>query len=204
MEGFAWVNVYRPFDFIGSRLGGPDSNIAEFSTGQVFKNHPNCWRDPKVATLIAQGVTGAEVPATPPVENALRNWPPNLCVDSYQGSMSPLWRNRLKFFMAIFFLVLAWQLVDLTIHACSSYIGIFSISSIKTMAKTDGWLSAVFQWIVLTTMIIAGFLVLVRFLYKRVWEEWLGTYGSTLLGCIEEARKSPMTRYFRDTDAAAP
>ncbi len=51
---FQWINVYRPFDWIGSRLGGGTNYFSEHSTGQIrgpFSSHTGYWSDPKVAEI---------------------------------------------------------------------------------------------------------------------------------------------------------
>jgi hypothetical protein len=53
-SSFQWINVYRPFDWIGSGLGGGANYFSEHSTGQIrdpFSSHTAYWSDPKVAEI---------------------------------------------------------------------------------------------------------------------------------------------------------
>lgn len=55
---FKWVNIYRPFDFIGGSLSSKSSSlIRNISTGQYrdpFTSHTGYWRDEKVGRIIAR------------------------------------------------------------------------------------------------------------------------------------------------------
>jgi hypothetical protein len=54
--GFRWINCYRPFDQIGTRLGLPDCEwTSEVSTSQynrIASAHPDYWGDPIVSKCI--------------------------------------------------------------------------------------------------------------------------------------------------------
>ena len=55
-QSFRWINCYRPFDQIGTRVGLPTCLWArEVSTGQfskILKAHINYWNDPAVADAL--------------------------------------------------------------------------------------------------------------------------------------------------------
>ncbi len=195
ITGFAWVNVYRPLDFIGTRLGNSESQIEEFSTGQLLKNHPNYWRDSIVADLIAEGIQKAKHSAPNAPAPKFYNWPPDLCIDEYQGGIARLWTRRLYIFMGIFLGLITWQVMDTVRIGYPSFMRFFSPKMIVTVAKQDGWSSAIFQWLFLSALIIAGLVTLIRFLYKKVWWDWFGAYGSSVLGCVEQARRNALMRY---------
>jgi hypothetical protein len=200
---FAWINVYRPLDFIGAHLSDSESTIVEFSTNQLFKNHTNYWRDPVVAELIAKGINEAKRTVSNSTgRTMISNWPPELCTESYHGGISQLWKRRLHVFQGAFFGLITWQIIEMIKLSLKSDLmrSFFSPSFIREMAKDDGWISTIFGWVWLVGMMTGGMVFLIRFLYKKVWHEWFGAYGSTLLGCIEEARQSPLMRYTRRPD----
>ena len=53
---FRWANVYRPFDYIGGRLGlSPYGN--ERCTWQLFRTHTNYWNDHKACAAVLKCLT---------------------------------------------------------------------------------------------------------------------------------------------------
>jgi hypothetical protein len=62
-SNFAWLNAYRPLDWIGSRLGGKAEYFTEQSSGQIkdpFSSHTGYWSDSKVAEILQDEVRGTE------------------------------------------------------------------------------------------------------------------------------------------------
>lgn len=198
ISGFAWVNVYRPLDIIGARLGSTNEDIIDLSTSQLLKNHPNYWGDPKVATLISNGITVAK--RSPPIVHGgglCNNWPPQLCTESYPRMISRIWGQRLKIFKAAWFGVVTWVVVKFIARFIHGYGAMWSMTTVRQGIHDDGWMSTIVSLVLLTGMLVGGLIMLLRFLYKIVWRMWLGAYGASLLGFVEEARRSPLQRYSR-------
>jgi hypothetical protein len=192
---FGWVNIYRPLDFIGAHLSAnPESTILEFNTHEPFKNHTNYWSDPVVATLIVKGLD--QVKRSKPDSSTITvanvsNWPNELCAESYTGfGIAGLWSRRRPIFMGVFLLWIIWQIFLMI--AGRQW---FSPEIIRSQAHDDGWVSTIFLNLFVGGMCIAGLVVISRFAYKKIWREWLGAYSASLLGCIKEARESPLMLY---------
>jgi hypothetical protein len=197
---FGWVNIYRPLDFIGAHLSAnPESTILEFNTHELFKNHTNYWSDPVVATLIVKGldhVKRSEPDSSTITVANVSNWPNELCAESYAGfGIAGLWSQRCHIFMGVFLLWIVWQIFLMIAGLYKAGRQWFSTEMIRSQAHDDGWVSTVFLNLFVGGMCIAGLVVITRFAYKKIWREWLGAYSASLLGCIKEARESPLMRY---------
>jgi hypothetical protein len=196
---FGWVNIYRPLDFIGAHLSSnSESTLTEFSTHEFFKNHTNYWSDDVVAELIVEGIekTNRIPSGTLTIkESTVANWPIELCAESYPGAgLSKLWIHRYHVFMGIFLLWILWQLFLMVAGLYKAISSDFSPELVRLEAK-DGWISTILLNGFVLAMVVFGFVIISRFAYKKIWREWVGAYGATLFGCIEEARRNPMMRF---------
>jgi hypothetical protein len=60
---FRWVNVYRPLDYIGGRLGLCAGGV-DVCTWQFFRSHTGYWTDAKVCELIIASLSQSSVRAS--------------------------------------------------------------------------------------------------------------------------------------------
>jgi hypothetical protein len=192
---FAWINVYRPFDVIGAGLSKPGSKIIEVSTRQWLRNHTNYWADPVVAKLLIEGINRAQHSPAPGTQDASSNWREDLCAETYNGRLFDLWSRRMQFFNAVFLIGAIWIVIWLAKSILQDPLFWPGLSLLKIMAKDGGWPSLIAQLAFMWVMTVAGFIAVVRFIYQKVWYEWIRAYGDTLLGFINEARSNPLMRY---------
>jgi len=194
---FCWVNIYRPLDFVGAHQSSEhDSPITEFNTHELFKNHTNYWRDPLVAELIVRGLEKPQHPQTSSSTNtssSVANWPIELCTEEYRGTgFAQLWSHRFHVFMGIFLLWILWQIYLMTLYLYKGIRG--NAEVMRAMVQERDW-SFILLSLLMAGMVISGWVVIARFSYKRIWREWLGAYGASLLGCIEVAKRSPLMKF---------
>jgi hypothetical protein len=201
---FGWVNIYRPLDCIGAHLSAnvestlTEFDTSEFHTHEFFKNHTNYWNDEIVAELIAKGIekTNRLAPGTSAIEEStVANWPTALCASSYPGAVvSKLWTHRYHVFMGVFLLWILWQLFVLVGIDYKALRKDFSPEFIRFEAEHDGWISTILFRGFELGMSLVGSVMIGLFAYKKVWREWIGAYGASLFGCVEEAKRNPMMR----------
>lgn len=204
INGFRWVNIYRPLDFVGAQLSSEhESLIVEYSTHQLLKNHMNYWRDTLVAELIVKGLEEAqrsETCSTTIASSSVANWPTELCTEEYRGlGLAQLWSHRFHIFMGIFLLWVLWQIYLMTALSYKAIRNWQPLEMMQELARERDWASML-GFLLVAGMFIFGWVAITRFAYNRIWREWLGAYGASLLGCIEVANRSPLMRFAPQPD----
>jgi len=86
---FAWINIFRPLDYVGAELSAAERDIRDISTGERFRFHTGYWGDPLVAERIEAALrsrnpaetrdASADVASAPrfsnlPARSALTGW----------------------------------------------------------------------------------------------------------------------------------
>jgi hypothetical protein len=78
-QHFEWVNLYRPLDYIGGRVGlrrAFDRSTRQW--GKILSSHSNYWSDPRVVALIRELVADSEVQPKMLMSNSSRtHWRPD-------------------------------------------------------------------------------------------------------------------------------
>ena len=46
---FVWINIFRPFDYVGGRLNTDEGGLQDYCTGEYGRFHPGYWGDDLVA-----------------------------------------------------------------------------------------------------------------------------------------------------------
>jgi len=90
---FRWINVHRPWDYVGTRLGfGRDGRGEDLSTGQwgkLLTSHSGYWGDDRVVRVLRQGLASAgAVAAGPRPALARRSYRIPAAVGAPRGSRS--------------------------------------------------------------------------------------------------------------------
>jgi hypothetical protein len=207
LNQFTWINVYRTFDFVGTRLSDNESDVVEYDTGQRLRNHLDYWSDVEVAKFIFKGLSKPLSAAPQERLPLVSNWQNEICGTSYENKIAGLWSNRLNIFTRLFLVLFCCGLSVFIWKLVQQLVGPLTFAEWRFFAEEDGWAKTIATEMPVWVLGLAGAAILVRFTLKKLWAEWITVYGASLLGEVEITRRSPLMRFAppkRDPKAPPP